>query len=319
MPILKKTIYISIGAIIIGLTLLIGAYFSVFSSNPKEPVDIVVTKGMTVNDIAVELKEQELISSVNLFKVFIKLNNGSIAAGTYRFENFESVNKTAYRFTHQQFGVVQNQVVIPEGFNEYQIAYALKENDPAFDDQEFLRIVTARQFGEGYLFPDTYQIMPGTSPKEVVELLTKTFDQKTEALRKEAEQLGLVWDDTIILASLIEGEANNDKDRALVSSVFHNRLKAGIALQSDVPFKKINGKTSKELTLKDLKIESIFNTYTTPGLPPKPLNNPGLASIKAAIRPATSAYLYFLTGDDGITRFSNTLEEHARLKNLYIK
>lgn len=315
----KKIIAGLIILIIFLITYRAAAYPHIFGGNLQQPVNITVAKGDTVNEIGLKLKENGLISSVNLFKLFVKIKKGNIAAGIYQFSEYDSIAMVAHRMTHQDFRVKQLSLVIPEGYNEYDIAEAMKKVDPNFNELTFLQIVAQADRGEGYLFPDTYQIFPETKADELYKMLTANFDQKTAALKQEALAKNLDWENVIIMASLIEGEANNEQDRTLVSSVFYNRLEKGIALQSDVPFRKINGKTTKELTLQDLKIKSVFNTYTTPGLPPEPLNNPGLAAIKAAIYPANTDYLYFLTGDDGITRFSKTLEEHAALKRQYIK
>lgn len=316
-----------IASIIVGYFLL--ALF-VFTPSGAISKDILISNGESVTEISQNLVKEQIISSETLFKIcsFIPgiTSNRSrgINAGIYRFSGNESVCTVARRLYNKEYGVDQVELVVPEGFTVYEIADSLLNLDQklhtnSFSTSSFIAFINSKIEGEGYLFPDTYQLLPPISNEKVYELLHNEFNIKTTNLKNDALALGKNWNDIIIMASLIEGEANKDADRAIISSIFYNRLNAGIPLQSDAPFKIINGKGSSELTAKDLRNTSLFNTYTTKGLPPKPINNPGLASIKAAIYPQSTSYMFFLTGNDGITRYSNTYAEHLAIKNKYLK
>jgi len=120
------------------------------------------------------------------------------------------------------------------------------------------------------------------------------------------------------MASILEGEALTTSDRKLVAGVLWRRLEIGMPLQVDATFSYVNGKTTFELTLDDLKIDSPYNTYKYKGLPPTPINNPGLNSINAALYPTKTKYLYFLSGNDGKMHYARTFEEHKRNRQLYL-
>ena len=150
---------------------------------------------------------------------------------------------------------------------------------------------------EGYLFPDTYFVPVTASASSTVKIMRDNFIRKIFPVMPEVEDSGKELEDIIIVASLIEGEANNQKDREIVSGILWKRLKIGMPLQVDVEKK----------------------TYEFQGLPKSPINNPGLDSIRAALHPTSTPYLYYLTGDDGNMYYSKTFDEHVAKKQKYIK
>jgi UPF0755 protein len=169
---------------------------------------------------------------------------------------------------------------------------------------------------EGYLFPDTYALPRRTVAADLVKAMLSGFDRAFDAsLRAEAEQLGLTTNQVVTLASLIEKETARADERPIVSAVYHNRLKKGMALQCDptvIYALMLAGKWNGNIRKVDLALNSPYNTYRYPGLPPGPIASAGRASLEAAVRPADVPYLYFVSKNDGSHVFATTLAEHNR-------
>jgi UPF0755 protein len=173
---------------------------------------------------------------------------------------------------------------------------------------------------EGYLFPDTYHLFREMDPEEVIHMMVNQFKKVFGPdLANRASELGISESEAVILASIIEKETPLPEEKALVSSVFHNRLKKKIPLQSDPTviygIKNFNGNLTKE----DLMRHTPYNTYLVPGLPPTPICNPGRDSLLAAVHPAPVPYLYFVSKNDGSHFFSSDIEEHNRAVLKYQK
>ncbi|HXV79018.1 MAG TPA: endolytic transglycosylase MltG, partial [Candidatus Binatia bacterium] len=170
----------------------------------------------------------------------------------------------------------------------------------------------------GYLFPNTYHLVPPASPREVILKMTEQFRNSVELLGgHHREDNGLTPHEVVTLASMIEKETGVEAERPLVSAVFHNRLRLKMPLQSDPTviygLKDFNG----NLTRKDLNTFSPYNTYRIPALPPGPICNPGLSSLKAALFPAPVKFLYFVSKNDGTHHFSENLEAHSQAVKTY--
>ncbi|MFA6525976.1 MAG: endolytic transglycosylase MltG [Candidatus Buchananbacteria bacterium] len=168
---------------------------------------------------------------------------------------------------------------------------------------------------EGFLYPDTYNIFTDVTAEDIIKKLLDEFDDKvTDKMRADLKAQNRSLFDVVILASILEREISNkpafDSDRAIVADIFWKRLSIGMGLQSDATVNYITGKTSTRPTLKDLEIDSPYNTYKYRGLPPGPINNPSLASLMAVIYPAKNDYYYFLTDETGKAYFAKTYEEH---------
>ncbi len=147
----------------------------------------------------------------------------------------------------------------------------------------------------------------------------QTFKKRIATLTSEVEKFGKPVSEIVILASLLEEEASTSEDRRIVSGILWKRLSMGMLLQVDATFQYINGKGSLELTLDDLKIDSPYNTYKYKGLPPTPISNPGLDSIRAAVIPTKTNYLYYLSERDGTMHYATTFAEHLRNKARYLR
>lgn len=166
---------------------------------------------------------------------------------------------------------------------------------------------------EGYLFPDTYRIDPGTTAEKISAMLVRRFERAfPEEFRRRAEELGLSVHQVVTLASIVEREARVPQERPLIAGVYWNRLRRGMRLDADPTVRYALRKYREPLLYADLEVDSPFNTYRHTGLPPGPIASPGEASLRAALYPADTPYLYFVSRGDGTHVFAKTLQEHNR-------
>ena len=284
-------------------------------SFPEDSV-ITVRDGVGLYALAENLKEDKVIRSPFWFRIIATSLGGERAmkAGEYYLEKPESTFVLAWRILHGDYQVERVRITIPEGFTVQRIASLFEENLPLFEREAFL---TSAE--EGYLFPDTYFVPVSATASTSLKLFKDNFDNRLRPLMREIEESERSFEEIITMASILEGEARGKEDMEIVASILWRRFDMGMALQVDTTFLYVNGKTTKDLTLDDLKINSPYNTYLYRGLPPTPISNPGLVAIQAALHPATTTYLYFLTGDDGRMHYSRTFEEHVEKKNRYIR
>ena len=268
------------------------------SKNQTEQV-FVVPQGQATSVIAQRLAQEKLIKSALAFRVLVEQKglSSKLQAGDFRLHPAMDLEKIVDNLTH---GSLDFWITFPEGLRTEEYAERLAEKSE-IDAKEF--VLAAKPY-EGRLFPDTYLIPNTAAAEDVVSLLTDTFVQKSPIQDKRI----------LIIASLIEREAKHDDDRKLVSSVIHNRLNIGMSLQIDATVQYVLGKPDKwwpqDLTRENLQLDSPFNTYLNPGLPPAPIANPGLASLKAAMSPAETEYLYYVSDNGGYNHYATTLAEH---------
>lgn len=217
---------------------------------------------------------------------------------------------------------IRYSVLVPEGLTTAQISKLLGETglveatglERLVSDPEFVKALgVAAPTLEGYLFPDTYYFPKRSKADDVLKTMVGRFRQMyTADLQAQAAALRMTERQVLTLASIIEKETGQDDERPLVSAVFHNRLRAGVPLQSDPTVIYDIPNFSGNLTRADLQRSTPSNTYARPGLPPGPIANPGLKSIQAALFPAPVKHLYFVSKNDGTHHFSATIEEHNR-------
>ena len=269
----------------------------------------VIGKGESVRSIASQLKNQGFIKdSVAFFLIVKKLGlEEKIQAGDFRLSSSQSATEIAQTLTH---GTLDIWVTIPEGLRSNEIGAIFKERLPTYDPSWISELVKY----EGYLFPDTYLIPKNATLSDAVVILRRNFQNNIKNVDMPP---GFTEKDIVIIASLIEREAKLENDRPLVASVIHNRLKIGMSLQIDATVQYVLGYQENEktwwkrhLTFDDLKTASLYNTYQYPSLPPTPIANPGLTSLKAAANPARTEYLYYISDKTGINHYAKTLEEH---------
>lgn len=291
---------------------------SIAPSNFARGTIVRIQKNMTVSEVADLLAEKNIIRSPFMYKAYVRLvhSNNGVQAGSYLFDRPQSSLRIAYRTAYGVDELQKVKVVIPEGSSSKNIASIIKKAIPSFDDKAFL---TEARSHEGYLFPETYFFNPDATPEEVISEMKGQFDEKVASLMDAIATSTHSLENVIIMASILEEEANNTEDRRMISGVLWNRLEIGMALQVDAPFYYLFGKGSSQLTLADLATSSPFNTYKNKGLPPAAISNPGIDAIKAALNPTPSKYLFYLADKKGITHFAVTHDEHVANKAKYLQ
>jgi UPF0755 protein len=282
------------------------------------PYRLTIERGQTLFSISRELQEAGLIQSPRFFEMFMLTfgNDRRVSEGEYYFSEPASALDIALRISGRQFGIERRKVTFPEGFTNAEMAARLTEVFPDFNAPLFLELAMPHQ---GVLFPDTYSFFPSIKPDVVVAALRKNFDKKIASLEPAIAASGHTRNDIITMASIIEKEANGPEDRAIVSGILWKRIADGMPLQVDAPFLFLLGKKSNELTLKDLALKSPYNTYLNKGLPPTPINNPGLAALQAAIYPEETKYVYYLHDSTGAIHYASTYAEHKKNIQQYLK
>ena len=293
-----------------------------------EPALVEIGPGMTAAGIGRLLEENGLIRSGRYYSHVSRLHGLSRAfkAGKHIVDPALSTTAIARLLTHNPSVLPDIRVTVIEGLsiNETASALALQAD---IDSVSFTSLandsVFARKLGidnnslEGYLYPDTYFIRPGTTAQEMIARMTGQFRRVfADSLRTRATDIGLTVLDTVILASLIELEAVRNDERPIVSQVFHRRLQLNRPLEANPTIQYVIGEKRRVLN-GDLDIDSPYNTYTHAGLPPGPIASPGLRSILAALYPADTKYLYFVSDGAGGHVFSRTLAEHTRAVRKY--
>lgn len=313
----KKLFFI--GVIII-ITLLIWAIFIFVILPPRDfPAGtfIHVDRGEIASSVGAKLKERGIIQSELGFKIMIKLLRGEqkIQSGFYFFRQPNALPIIALRLTNLLPGTKPYKITIPEGYSNKKIATLLKSKLPNFAEKEFLDKTKSL---EGKLFPDTYFFSEGINVDEIIFELNQNWQDQIKSLNQLILSSGKSLEEILIMASLIERETNKAEDRRLVSGILWRRIAIGMPLQVDATFEYYTNYNTYTITKTEMKKDSPYNTYTNKGLPPTPIANPGLDSIKAAINPIKSDYLYYLTGRDGKMYYASDFAGHKKNRRLYL-
>lgn len=310
--------YAAIFFLLLFFLLTLGFHFF-FSPPEKFPVGslVRVERGMTIENAAHLLAEKQAIRSPNAFMALVRILGGyrGVIAGDYYFEVPESVLQVAIRITHGEYNLTLVRVTVPEGADTTDIADILDWKIPSFDREGFLTLAEPR---EGYLFPDTYFFLPNVTPEEIIRTMEENFKTKTDPLLPQIAQSGRTLSEVIIMASLVEKETIELKDKPIVAGILWKRIDIGMRLQVDAPFLYAINKNTFDLTLKDLRTDSPYNTYTRKGLPVGPIANPGLEAIVASIQPKETPYLFYLSDRSSNIHYSRNFEEHKANKRRYL-
>lgn len=279
---------------------------------------VVIPRGVAVSEVADILKERNAVSSSFLFRVYMKIfkSGNTVFAGAYLLDEKQSLFGITDRITSGDFRLESMKILITEGMDVLDIAKKLKTDLPYFDDKKFIELATKE---EGYLFPDTYFFIDGASAESVVMEMKDNFTKRIADLKQEISVSGHTLAEIVTMASIIEREAVTPKDRRIISGVLWKRISIGMPLQVDATFDYINGKGTSSLTIDDLKIDSLYNTYVHRGLPRGPIGNPGFDCIVAALEPEKTSYLYYLSDKSGTIHYAKTFEEHVKNKMKYLK
>lgn len=295
----------------------------------KNNKDIIVKipNGSGVNTISNILYENELIKNKDIFKMYVKLSNKapSIKAGTYSLNQTYSNREILDLLVSGKIHHVGIKITIPEGSTSKEIVDILIKNNIGVKDKyeslianpsefydrfEFLREDDITSL-EGFLYPETYFIDEKATEKEVLTIMLSGFNSVyTDEVRTEVKKSNMTLQQVVNLASIVEKEAVKDEDRPIIASVFYNRLDIGMPLQSDATIQYIFEERKKIVTYADLEINSPYNSYKNKGLPPTPISNPGIKSIKATLNPKDTKYLYFVAKMDGGNNYSETYDQH---------
>jgi UPF0755 protein len=326
-----KTLRNFLFAAIIAMVISAGAFLQyVFYGMPAGaslPTQIRVEQGDSLTTVVRKLRDQKIISNGLFFSLWARLNGADkkIHQGLYQFEANVTAREVLERLVSGK-GIFQT-VTIPEGLTVKEIA-ALLEKMQIANKEKFLvaaadpnllaRLGLQDKGIEGYLFPSTYNFVPETPEPDIILTMAEQFRKVLQPILDQRDGAsGLTTHEILTLASIIEKETGVEAERPLISAVFHNRLKHQMPLQSDPTviygLKDFNG----NLTRKDLNDPNSYNTYRITALPPGPICNPSLSSIRAALHPAEVPYFYFVSKNDGTHLFSETIEAHNHAVRIY--
>ena len=294
--------------------------------DPNQTIFLAVKKGMSASDITDELLKHGIITNKKAFWLQVKKSDAAdkFKTGTYAFRPNTPPEDIIAKLVAGE--TTQVKFTIPEGFGVKEIAERL-DAEGLVDEQEFL--AKAKTFApysyieqdkdiryacEGFLFPDTYILHDEPSVDGILQMMAEDFDQRlTPKMRKRAAELNLSIHDLITLASLVEKEAMYEEDRPIIAQVFFKRLKIGMPLQTDTTIQYLLDAPKEDVSIKDTKIESPYNTYQIKGLPPGPIASPGMAAIEAVLYPADTDYLYFVADRQGHNHYSKSYAEHQQI------
>ena len=294
------------------------AFYFYLPYGPTQETFVDILSGTGTEDMAAQLQHAGIIRSSYAFDAMRLAHGGPLKAGEYRFNHKASLIEIYRRI--RKGDVYTRTLVIPEGFNIFDIAQAVETaglgSKATFLEAEKKNTALIAQWSpgasslEGYLFPDTYRFSRHATPPLMLATMVKRFGQKTAELNMGP---GTDVSRVVIMASLVEKEVHIDAERPLVAGVFENRLAAGMPLQTDpsVAYASLrNGTWTGVIHQSELHADSGYNTYVHPGLPPGPICNPGLSALKAALQPAKTDFMYFVADSSGATRFSKDITEH---------
>jgi UPF0755 protein len=276
-----------------------------------------IEKGWGSGEVAQKLKDEQLIESKWLFVFFVWVRgyNEHLQAGDYLLNPKMDLMKISKMIAFGEVAPNYVKITIPEGWTNKQIEERLINYGVLAQGDKL------PQNQEGYLFPDTYYFEKNSGVDAVVKKMSENFMKRVgEGISKDLlADSSMKLPNAVIMASIIEREVKSDEDRAIVSGIFWKRIENNYPLESCATIAYILGKDKKQYSYEDTRVESPYNTYINVGLPPAPINNPGLSAIKAALYPKYTDYNFFLSAPDGTTIFSKTLDEHNANKLRYLK
>lgn len=305
---------IATGAVGLCVLLLISATLTAYILNkaPKNqslPTSFTVEPGMGVKSITSGLEEASIVKSESFLYFVLSLfyNTRDIKASTYVFDRPLTTFAVAGKLVSGDFDTDLIKFTHVEGESVSDIAERASTQLEKFDKAYFLEKATPL---EGTLYPETYYIPKLFTADELVALMTKTFEEKTADLHDKIAASNFSQKKILILASILEREANSPESMRMISDIYQRRLQEGMPLQADASIEYVLHKPLKELTPEDLKVDSSYNTYTNRGLPPTPIGNPGRDAILAVLEPTPNSYVYYITDNEGTFHYAVTYDEH---------
>ncbi len=266
------------------------------------------------------LESAGIIRSADVFLVALKLSGktGDIKSGEYYFNTPQKLETIIGRVTSSAYGLPTKTVTLFEGEPNFEYAQRLANQFEYVTESEFMRLAKNQ---EGYLFPDTYNIPLRASTQEVIDKLRANFDRRTESLQDQINASQYNRDQIVTMASLIETEAGNAsyETKQKVAGVLWRRIEIGMPLQADAVFSYIYQEHLPLVLFKHLEVDSPYNVYKNTGLPPGPIANPGIDSIRAALNPVDTGNLFYITGKDGVFYYAKTFAGHNQNIRNYLR
>ncbi len=326
----------AITVFVVGFTMRLEYQVSHATGSNKAVQTFTVAPGVGVMALGSALEEKNIIASEYAFDwaVATKRLSHKLIAGDYELSGNQSIEEILGLFTTGKVVSTDVKVTFPEGWTMTMMAERLTKNnlpgeefltlaskpDPQWRVKyEFFKDAPAKATLEGFLFPDTYRFRADVSAEEIIDTMLGNFNKRlTAELRTSAESQGRSLFDVITLASIVEEEGRLEEDRKIIADIFWKRLKAGQPFQSDATVNYVLGSLKEQPTLKDIETDSPYNTYKYAGLPPGPISNPSIISIKAAINPTPNPYYYFLNNlETKEMYFAKTFEEHVENRRIH--
>jgi len=301
-------------------------------ASPGKDVVFLVKKGKSLRQIAFHLYDEKVIQDKIKFEILARLSllADKIRVGEYSIPK-EATSHEILKILSSGKSIVYK-LTIQEGLNRYEIS-ELFEKQELGTAKEFLQLtedkgLSSQLLGksyeslEGYLFPETYVVTKFTGARNLIITMVKKFLNVYSQLPRSKRD-GMSRHETVILASIVEKETGAPEERGKIASVFFNRLRKGMRLQTDPTILygilTETNQSIKNITRKDIETPTRYNTYTFAGLPPGPISNPGRESLEATLSPDPTRYLYFVSRNDGTSYFSKTLKEHNKAVDKYQK
>lgn len=308
-------------------------------SGSSQPVEFTIQPGESAATIGTRLERLGVIHDAELFRLLLRYwgLDQQLEAGDYVLTGNMPMSEVVTQLRHGR--LLAKTITIREGLRAEEVAYQLA-GEGLVDQEAFIELVRGDAFQydflrdrpatapgtlEGFLFPDTYQFAVTVSATQVIDAMLQNFDRRvTIEMRQQALDEGLTLYQALTIASIVEREAVLAEERPIIASVYLNRLRKGVYLEADPTVqygKGYDGATGRwwpQITAGELRtVDSPYNTYIHPGLPPGPICSPGLASIQAVLQPADTNYLFFLAKGDGSHVFAETFEEHLENQAKY--
>ncbi len=307
------------------LLLLIGSmvlysYLEIVSPPNAFPVDalVEVREGVLLDELGEHLERENVIKSGLAFGLTVRAlgKSSSLRAGDYLFKEPKGLFAVIQAITTGAYGLEPIRIRVPEGATTKEMGVLFAKHLQRVDAERF----AAAAFPyEGYLYPDTYFFLPNATEESIIRAMRQNFDTQLEAIIGDVVAFGKPLSDVVKMASMLEREAYIFDDRRKIAGVLWRRLDEDMRLQVDATFLYSIGRTTFDLTRKDLQSkEDPYNTYVHKGLPPTPIGSPSLSSLRAAVTPIDTGGLFYLADRQGTTYYSATYEEHLRKKRLYL-
>ncbi len=297
------------------------------ADDQKQVISFTITPGQSLNQVAANLEKKRLISNLSQFKLYVRYKKATtqLRAGEYELSSAQTPAQILDQLLKGKVRLYR--LTIPEGLNMDEIALLVQQTNSC-DPMEFLSLCADTDFIktqkvdshslEGYLYPDTYFFPKNTTCRQILQKLVATFHKTyTKKWKERTKEIGFTVHEIVTLAAMIEKETGDASERPLISSVFHNRLKKNMRLESDPTVIYGDKEFDGRIRTRHLRRITPYNTYQIRGLPLGPIANPGSLALKAALYPDVSQYLFFVSKNDTTHHFSTTFSEHNKAVRKY--